>query len=234
MSGAFHQVGAARHLLVGAGGRGEVALAGEQQLPPGHGPAHVQGPGNGRIGAGLVDRRDVGHEVGVERLDVAVGHDGVRRIRHGRIERRAVLADAVLHRVLEVGVAVGADARGLVGRDVGRVDGADRRLHRQAAREGLVARHAVTGDTVGGARDIGAGFGQPAVLRIHGGGAVRLADGGQQVGAADPAAYPQQRHQRHRLDPEMLHLTLRCVPGSAHVGCSYCVVQLMEAAYAFQ
>ncbi|KAG1386782.1 hypothetical protein G6F59_016696 [Rhizopus arrhizus] len=79
------------------------------------------------------------HEVGIQRLHV-IGRDlGVRGVRHGRIQRMPVASLAVAHGLVEVLVGVVADARLFVGRDVGRIDRAQRRLDAQSAGEGLAA-----------------------------------------------------------------------------------------------
>ena len=62
-----------------------------------------------------------------------------------------VLGDALPHRAVEILQAVFADPGFLVGRDVGRIDRAERRAHLEAARERLAARHRMARDAVAGA-----------------------------------------------------------------------------------
>ncbi|KAG1320279.1 hypothetical protein G6F63_014339 [Rhizopus arrhizus] len=131
------------------------------------------------------------------------------------------------------GVIVVADARLLVRRDVRRIDRAYRRLHCQAAREGLAAGHAVTGHAIARARDVGAGLDQPPVLDVDRCGRVHLAIRGQQLRAADCQARGHQQADR-RLDPEFPHYYPPYPLGSVHVGEFVRPVQLMEEAYAFQ
>ena len=71
--------------------------------------------------------------IGIERLQVGVGCLGKMRIGKRRIELPAVAMDALAHRALEGGIGPRADAGLGIGRDVGAVDGAERRFERPAA-----------------------------------------------------------------------------------------------------
>jgi hypothetical protein len=63
-------------------------------------------------------------------------------------------ADAVVHHAVELRVGHLADAGLFVGRDVGRVDLAEGRIHRQAAGHRLAARRGVTGYAVPGGGEV--------------------------------------------------------------------------------
>ena len=92
-----------------------------------------------RCPVGLLDRRHAMHEIRIKRLDVVRLDVRIRGIGHGRVQRMAVPGDAATQRAVEVFVAVVADARVLVGRDVGGIDDAQRRIDAQAAGVGLAA-----------------------------------------------------------------------------------------------
>ena len=75
---------------------------------------------------------------------------GIRGVGKGGIQVLPVLADALAHRAHELIVAVGADAVLRIGRDVGRIDRAERQLERDASGKRLARiRHRVAGDAVG-------------------------------------------------------------------------------------
>ena len=126
----------------------------EQQLPPRQWPAQVQRPWDRGGLVALLDRLDRRHEIGVQTLDVAIGGNDVRNVRHRRIQRGAVGTHAAANGAFEIGVGVAADAALFVRRDVGRVDCAHRRLHRQPAREGPPAGGAVARRAVAGTRQV--------------------------------------------------------------------------------
>ena len=102
---------------------------------------------------GLVDRR---HrlQIGVDRVGVRARHFRVRGKRHCRVEQRTVARLARVHHAVELVGAPLADTGCLVRRDIGRVERAERRLHRAAAAEQLARRHRVAGDAVAGAFQI--------------------------------------------------------------------------------
>ena len=79
-------------------------------------------------------------QIGLDRQRVGIGHVGVGRIGHRRIKPRAVAADAALHGVEKIPIAVVADAGLLVGRDIGRIERAERQRNGEAAGIGLAAR----------------------------------------------------------------------------------------------
>ena len=97
-------------------------------------------------------------KVGLDRQHVGVGHEGVRRVGHGRIKPRAVLADAALHGVEEILIAVIADPGVLVGGDVGRIERAERQRESETAGIGRTARRGMTDHAVGGFGEIFAAF----------------------------------------------------------------------------
>ncbi len=89
-----------------------------------------------------------------------------RGIRHRRIERGTVFPHALAHRVVELFEGVPADAVFFIRRDIGGVDGADRRLHRQTAGERFPCfAVGVAGDTVPRPRQILPLLNQIAVRR---------------------------------------------------------------------
>ena len=72
-------------------------------------------------------------QIGLDRQRIGVGHVGIGGVRHRRIKPCAVAADAAMDRVKKILVAVIADAGFLVGRDVGRIQRAERQPDRQPA-----------------------------------------------------------------------------------------------------
>ena len=95
----------------------------------------------------------------------------------------AIRADALLHGLDELIVGPVADAGFLVRRDVGRVQRAERHLHRQAAGVGLATFGDVAGQAVRGAGQVFAAFEQGVVRLLRQG---RRAEQGQ--GSAQQAA----------------------------------------------
>ena len=81
----------------------------------------------------------------------------------GKVKPCAVLADALPHGVEEILTSVNAGF--LVGRDVSRIERAERQRESEAASKSLTARHRVTDHAVGGRCEVfaaphGAGFGE--------------------------------------------------------------------------
>ena len=56
------------------------------------------------------DRLNCGNEIGVERLHILICQHGIGNVGHRRIERGAILADAMTDRPFEIGKVVSADA----------------------------------------------------------------------------------------------------------------------------
>ncbi len=145
---ALHQVGAAvpfgRASGVGLPGRGVV----EQRVPAGHERAHAERKGQLR-GGQLGAHGRLGHEPGIERGQVVVVHLRERGVGEGRVQVLAVARDAFAHGALEGAEGPLAQAGLCIGREVGRVHGAEGRVHGAPARigraaGGRVADHAVT------------------------------------------------------------------------------------------
>ena len=95
----------------------------------------------------------------------------------------------VMHDAIELLVGHLADAGVAVGRDVGRVDLAERRIHAEAAGHRLAARRGVAGNAIAGGGEVFA-LGDQRGLIAGGGGPA----GGGLVAAHAPA--PQGREQR--------------------------------------
>jgi hypothetical protein len=137
------------------------ALLQEQHVPGGHQRADVQREDEIVARRRRLDRLAC-HQIGIERLVVVVGDQGEMIIGKSRIEMRAVAIGAFAHGALEGLDAPVADAGLLIRRDVGRIDRAERRGHRETAGEGLAAGRSVAGDAVadgGELRPVFHGFG---------------------------------------------------------------------------
>ena len=106
---------------------------------------------------------------GLDGERVGVAHVGVRGERHRRIEIGAVAADAAMHGAQEIRIAVVADAGFPVGRDVGRVDGAEGQGEGKAAGKFLSVFRGVADHAIGGVGEIFAAF-YETCLRQRGGG----------------------------------------------------------------
>ena len=136
----------------------------EQRRPEAHRPALVERKGQ-RIGRRRRAHRRQAEQIGLDRQRIGVGHVGVGRIRHRRIKPRAVAADAAMHRVEEILIAVIADAGLLVRRDVGRIERAERQLEAEAAGIFLAARRGVADHAVRRPRQIFAALDQRSPAR---------------------------------------------------------------------
>ncbi len=93
-------------------------------------------------------------EIGLDRQHIGVRHIGVGRIGHGGIEPLAVGTDTSVHGCQELSVGIVADARLLVWRDVGGIDGAEWHVEGEAARKGSAAVCRMTGLAVRGMDEI--------------------------------------------------------------------------------
>ncbi|MNS85120.1 hypothetical protein D3C72_1189750 [compost metagenome] len=144
----LHQIGAAVPRGALAGLFLIDGLFEEDEVPELERPAHIHRPADVGRPVGLPHRRHTMHEIRVERGQVGIVDLGVGRIRHGRIQVVAVLRHAFAHGTVERRLRIAADAGGRIGRDIGGVDAAQRRRHRQPAREGLAARRRVAGHAV--------------------------------------------------------------------------------------
>ena len=151
-----HQVGAAVPLGTLVGHGLVRLLVGIKPVPEDHEPTHAEGPaqfGGRRLG---VDRRDTLDEISVQRLHVLVRDGRERGVGHGRVEAVAIPGHPFAHRAVELLLVVAADAGPGIGRDVGGHDGAEGRVHAQAARKRLAARRSVAAHAVGGLRQVAA------------------------------------------------------------------------------
>ncbi|MNH14979.1 hypothetical protein D3C79_745820 [compost metagenome] len=154
MAQTLHQVGAAADYRVGTGRR----LPGfhlwcEHATPDRQRPTHAHGP---RDVGGLVrlrHRLHALHEVGVQGAHVLVLDPRIGRVRHGRVQRAAVLGHTFAHGQVEVFETVLADAGG-IRCDVGGVHGADGGFHRQPTGERLAALGGMAGHAVTGAGQV--------------------------------------------------------------------------------
>ncbi|VFT75086.1 Uncharacterised protein [Klebsiella aerogenes] len=164
---AFHQIAAALQHRVNLRVGDKVARRrGEDAAPESQRPAHRQRPRDVGVLVGGIHRFHAMHKVGVHGAHVRFTDPRERGIRHRRIERGTVFPHALTHRVVKLFEGVPADAVFFIRRDIGGVDGADRRLHRQTAGERF-PRFAVgvAGDTVPRPRQILPLLNQIAVRR---------------------------------------------------------------------
>ena len=111
-------------------------------------------------------------KVGLDGQDILALHLREPGERKHRVEVLAAVADALVQGAVELVVAPVPDARGLIRRDIGRGDGAERGRHRQPSGIRLAARRAVTGDAVTGPRQVLALFDQ-GLVRVIGSRGVR-------------------------------------------------------------
>ena len=111
--------------------RGEGLGFMEQRVPAGHQRANIKRDGEGGLRSFGADRR-LGHQMGIERLEVGLGGFGKGRIGKRRIEMPAVARDTFAHRSCKGRIGPGADAGLGIRRDVGGIDGAEGRLDRPA------------------------------------------------------------------------------------------------------
>jgi hypothetical protein len=140
----------------------------EHRVPDGERPAEAQIAWDLARLVRLFDRRHLLYEEVVERAHVVVGDLGIGRVRHGGIEPVPVLGDALPHGAVEILERVVPDAIVGIGRDVGRIDGAERRPHLEAARERLAAGHGMASDAIAGARHVFAfALGRCGLLRMR-------------------------------------------------------------------
>ena len=145
-----------------------------EHVPEAQAEAHIEREAQAGLRAGFGDRLQA-HQVGVDGVGVFALEQVIGGVRHGRIELAAITPLAFGHCAVEIIGAVLADAVLLVRGDVGAVDGAERRLQRQAAGVFGTAFDAVAGHTVGGARQVLAALDQ---LLISGLGGQRQEQGG--------------------------------------------------------
>nr|GEU28151.1 hypothetical protein [Tanacetum cinerariifolium] len=212
---AFDQVGAAQDLRVGHIGCRRLErfrLRCKCPAPDRQREAHRQRPHDVRLAARRRVRLDAVHEVRVQRLHVGLAQARVRRIRHGRIHGVTGLGDAGAHQLVEVGKAPVADPRLFIGRDVGRIDLADRRRHAEAAGKRLAVGNAMAGKAVAGAGQVllADGLGRPVSQRSSQAGRVVTDAGGKHAGA----------HGKHVVHVPALQVTVQYAgPGiGAHGG----------------
>ena len=149
MPRAFYQIRAQIGLRIPFGIGRKLTRRCKQPLPIRHRPAHAHEKWHGGVLVGLLHRFDFLHEIRIHCRHVLVGHDGIRWVRHGRIQRRTIAAHTVFHRIAELFQAVFAYACFRVGGDVGGVNRAHWGLHRQAACIGFATWHAVASKAVG-------------------------------------------------------------------------------------
>ena len=160
----------------------------EQRRPETHRPALVERERQ-RIGGRRRMHRRQAEQIGLDRQRIGVGDVGVGGVRHRRIEPRAVAPHAAMHRVEEILIAVIADAGFLVGRDVGRVQRAERQLEAEAAGILLAARRGVADHAVRRLRQIRAALDEACLGE-------RRRDAGGIAGLDNPPARLSGRRQR--------------------------------------
>src|SRR5207248_864452 len=98
------------------------------------------------VGAVRLPHRLARHHEGVERGEVLAGELGEMVVRKRRIEMPAVAIDALAQRARKCLQRPATDAAVGVGRDVGAVDRAERRLDRRAAGIGLAILRGVAAE----------------------------------------------------------------------------------------
>ena len=103
-------------------------------------------------------------QVGEHRVGVGARQARVVRVRKRRIEQAAVARAAVVQRAPEVVGAPARRGRSRIGREVGRVDDAERRLDRAPARVGRAARLGVAAEAAAGAHEVVAAGDAAALL----------------------------------------------------------------------
>jgi hypothetical protein len=180
----------------------EPLLAEEQYPPRQHAEADVEGKAQLVLAVLLPDRTDAA-EKGPQRLEIVLAdpREGVER--HGRIEILAVSSYAGVNGLLELVKRPRPDAGVAIGRDVGRIHRAERRVHLQPAGIRLAGLGGVAGHAVGGLGEIAAARDQARI-------GCRL--GGRQTGAA--------RAQDHRAENTRQEISQIHVPRPAVGNCA--------------
>ena len=146
MARPFHQILAGLHIGWGICRQGHdwrgIKI---QKLPQADPAPDVEREGD-IAGGGLAGNGRQAGEIGKQIGDVAGRHPGIAGVGKGRIIMAAIRADAAAHGVVELGQAPVADAVG-AGRDVGRLEAAERRHQRRAAsqRQARIALGALCG-----------------------------------------------------------------------------------------
>ena len=92
--------------------------------------------------------RQQAEQIGFDRERIRICKVSVGRIRHRRIQPRAVAANAAMQRVQEILIAVIADAGVFVRREVGRIQRAERQPDSEAAGIILAARRRVANHAI--------------------------------------------------------------------------------------
>src|SRR5487761_1997935 len=138
----------------------------EQQLPACDDDALIEREGKLVCAGGGVDRLPR-HQIGVERLVVAIGDIGEMVVGEGRIEMSADTINAGPHRAAECSLRPPADAGVRIRRDVRGIDRAERRRHRKTAGKGLAASQGVAIIAVADGRKITATLDEFGVERLR-------------------------------------------------------------------
>ena len=110
--------------------------------------ADVEGKAEVVLARRLPHRRDRGHQVGIDRIDVGILDLGELVVGERGIEMMALAVDPVLHGAAERLLGPRADAGLGIRRDVGGVDGSERRLERKIAGERRPVRAGMAGGAV--------------------------------------------------------------------------------------
>ena len=118
-----------------------------ERIPTGHERAQVERKRQLRLRC-LRTNGLLTHEVGVQGRQVIVTHARVGRVRKRRVQMMTVARNALTHGALKGAERPRADARLHIGRDVGGVDRAKGRVHRQPARHRMKGVHRVALRTV--------------------------------------------------------------------------------------
>jgi hypothetical protein len=136
MAERFGEIGAAVPLRALAIGRLEEGGREEQLSPGQHANAHIEGEGQLVFAVWHLGGRDPMNE-GPQCLQIVLLDPGIGVERHGGIEVSPVGADAVMQRILEIGIAPSPDAGLRIGGDVDRIDRPERGMDGKAAAIGF-------------------------------------------------------------------------------------------------
>jgi hypothetical protein len=150
---ALHEIGTTIDLRRLIRIRLEHAIFEEHQIPADQRGAHIEREWH-QIRFGRRMHRRQGEQIGLDGEGIVTRDLRVPRERHDRVEMLAVHADTFVEHANELIVGDLANSGVVVGRDVWRRELAERRVHVQAAGEGLAVRGRVASFAVAGGRQV--------------------------------------------------------------------------------